>query len=44
MYLFFSPKTMILRLKIPLPKEEAAFSSEPTLDHPNLVKVVGRYP
>jgi hypothetical protein len=43
MYLFFSPKTMILRLKIPLPKEEAAFSSEPTLNHPNLAKSVKHY-
>jgi hypothetical protein len=31
---------MLLRLKIPLPEEEAASSSEPTLDHPNLVKGV----
>jgi hypothetical protein len=38
MYLFLSPKSMLLRLKIPLPEEEAASSSKPTLDHPNLAK------
>jgi hypothetical protein len=43
MYLFLSPKSMILRLKIPLPEEEAACSSKPTLDRPNLAKGVRQY-
>jgi hypothetical protein len=40
MYLFLSPKSMLLRFKIPLPEEEATSSPEPILDHPNLVKGV----
>jgi hypothetical protein len=40
MYLFLSPKNMLLRLKIPLPEEKVASSSEPILDHPNLAKGV----
>jgi hypothetical protein len=40
MYLFLFPKSMLFRLKIPLLEEESASSSEPTLDHPNLVKDV----
>jgi hypothetical protein len=43
MYLFLSPKNILLRLKIPLPKEEAASSSKPTLDHPNVAKGVRQY-
>jgi hypothetical protein len=31
---------MLFRLKIPLLEEEAASSSESSLDHPNLVKGV----
>jgi hypothetical protein len=40
MYFFLSPKSMLFRLKIPLLEEESASSSEPALDHPNLVKDV----
>jgi hypothetical protein len=43
MYLFHSPKTMLLSFKILLPEEEAASSSEPILNHPNLTKGVRRY-
>jgi hypothetical protein len=43
MYLFLSPKSMLLGLKIPLLEEEAASSSEPTLDHPNLAKGVKQH-
>jgi hypothetical protein len=43
MYIFLSSKIMLLRLKIPLPDEEAASPSEPTLDHPNLAKRVRQY-
>jgi hypothetical protein len=43
MYLFLSPKTIILRLKIPLPEEEAPSSSKSTLNHPNLAKDVKQY-
>jgi hypothetical protein len=43
MYLFLFPKSMLLRLKISLPEEEAAFSSEPTLNHPNLTKDVKQH-
>jgi hypothetical protein len=43
MYLFLSPKSMFLRLKIPLLEEETASSSKPTLDHPNLTKVMKQY-
>jgi hypothetical protein len=42
MYFFLSLKSMLLRLKIPLPEEEAASSSEPTLNHPDLIKSVRR--
>jgi hypothetical protein len=34
---------MFLRLKISLLEEEAASSSEPILDHPNLAKGVKHY-
>jgi hypothetical protein len=44
MYLFLSLKIMLLRLKIPLPEEEVASSSEPTFSHPNLVKLWGDTP
>jgi hypothetical protein len=43
MYLFLSPKNMLFRLKIPLLEEEAASSSEPTLDHSDLVKGVKQH-
>jgi hypothetical protein len=42
MYLFLSPKIMLLRLKISL-LEESASSAKPTLDHPNLAKDVKHY-
>jgi hypothetical protein len=40
MYLFLSLKSILLRFKISLSEEETASSSEPILDHPNLVKGV----
>jgi hypothetical protein len=43
MYLFLSPKTIFLRFKIPLFKEEAVSSSEPTLDYSNFAKAAGYY-
>jgi hypothetical protein len=39
MYVFLSPKIIILSLKITLLEEAVASSSEPTLDHSNLAKV-----
>jgi hypothetical protein len=43
MYLFLFLKIMLLRFKISLPEEEAASSSKPILDHPNLAKGVRQY-
>jgi hypothetical protein len=43
MFLFLSPKSMFLGLKIPLLQEEAVSSSEPTLDHPNITKGVKQH-
>jgi hypothetical protein len=43
MYIFLSPKSMFFRLKISLLEEEAASSSEPILDHPNLTKGVKQH-
>jgi hypothetical protein len=44
MYFFLPPKILILGLKISLLGNEAGFSSEPNLDHPNVTKDVRRYP
>jgi hypothetical protein len=43
MYLFLSPKSMLLGLKIALLEEETTSSSEPTLDHPDLTEGVKQH-
>jgi hypothetical protein len=43
MYLFLSPKSMLLGLKISFLEEEAVSSSEPILDHPKLTKDVKQH-